>query len=349
MSATQYTAIAAVLLVSLPAAAKTLDTLITFTQDNPPNGEAAIGIVAVSGDIFGSTAFGGQYDDGVFYKLNLATGTETVLHSFGGPGDGTVPAGPPVYHAGTFYGVTAFDNGAVYAVDEATGSERVLYNFPKSILSGYHLAYSHGLIYGTTQKGGASNLGAVYSIDPKTGTESTVYSFTGGNDGTNPVALTISGNTVYVGAAGTIDAINLKTRQEETLVDEPGRNLIVSGNTIYFDTVDGPGTIDSYDLATKTLTLLHGFTEKTDGGTPVGFAISSAGLIYGETGGGGPKKGGTLYVLDPSTGAFSVLESFSCAKGCKPEAPPIMSDGAVIGTTYQGKFPLSGTVFSYTP
>jgi len=68
------------------------------------------------GMLYGTTGFGGAHGVGVLYKLNPATGVETVLHTFDGA-DGSWIVGP-TYQAGTFYGPTAqggsFGYGTVY-------------------------------------------------------------------------------------------------------------------------------------------------------------------------------------------------------------------------------------------
>jgi uncharacterized repeat protein (TIGR03803 family) len=55
--------------------------------------------------LYGSTEFGGASNDGVLFRLNPATGSKTVLHSFSGT-DGSDPSGELVYVGGSFYGVT---------------------------------------------------------------------------------------------------------------------------------------------------------------------------------------------------------------------------------------------------
>jgi len=64
-----------------------------------------------AGNLYGTTYFGGTYDDGVVFKLDTA-GNETILHTFTGGADGGFPnAGLIRDNAGNLYG-TASGGGA---------------------------------------------------------------------------------------------------------------------------------------------------------------------------------------------------------------------------------------------
>jgi len=77
-----------------------------------PDGDGPDGVVRdAAGNLYGATSFGGsgcpgQHGCGTVFKLD-ASGNETVLHRFGGKGDGTFPtAGVIRDAAGTIYGTT---------------------------------------------------------------------------------------------------------------------------------------------------------------------------------------------------------------------------------------------------
>jgi len=70
-------------------------------------------VIDQSGNLYGTTAFGGAYQYGTVYKLALTNGAwkETVLHNFTGGDDGAYPyAGLSIDSAGTLYG-TAIQGG----------------------------------------------------------------------------------------------------------------------------------------------------------------------------------------------------------------------------------------------
>jgi uncharacterized repeat protein (TIGR03803 family) len=58
-----------------------------------------------AGNLYGTTGSGGTADYGVVFKL-APSGQETVLHSFQGGSNGSVPSGGVVLDAGFLYGTT---------------------------------------------------------------------------------------------------------------------------------------------------------------------------------------------------------------------------------------------------
>jgi uncharacterized repeat protein (TIGR03803 family) len=74
--------------------------------------------IDTTGNVYGTTFFGGYYQFGTVYKLTaLRPGKwkETVLYNFAEKGDGGVPWGV-TEQAGNLYGVTGFGDGAVFEV-----------------------------------------------------------------------------------------------------------------------------------------------------------------------------------------------------------------------------------------
>jgi uncharacterized repeat protein (TIGR03803 family) len=133
-----------------------------------------------AGSLYGTTYQGGGeggsicggYGCGIVFKIDT-TGTETVLHRFGGyPTDGAVPfAGLVIDPGGNLYGTTqsggASNLGTVFELD-TTGTQTVLYSFtgaddgeqPDARL----LRDAAGNLYGTTYYGGAYGFGVVFRL-----------------------------------------------------------------------------------------------------------------------------------------------------------------------------------------
>ena len=123
-----------------------------------------------SGNLYGTTQFGGDSGFGTVFKLS-PTGVLTTLHSFAGTDGEFPPAGLIRDPAGNLYGGTleggAFDRGVVFKVDPS-GNEIVLHDFtyapdgnaPRAKL----VAASGGVIYGTAYAGGAHGAGAIFKI-----------------------------------------------------------------------------------------------------------------------------------------------------------------------------------------
>ena len=179
-----------------------------------------------AGDLYGTTQSGGSNGRGTVFKI--ASGTETVLYSFGATAaDGVQPeAGLIMDSAGNLYGTTAGGgangHGTVFKIGPS-GTETIVYSFGASATDGQApfaglIMDSGGNLYGTTDGGGAhSNSGTVFKISAS-GVETVLYSFgTTATDGQFPTAGLIvdsAGNlygTTYAGGAngwGTVFVIN---------------------------------------------------------------------------------------------------------------------------------------------
>ena len=125
-----------------------------------------------TGNLYGTTYYGGAFDAGVVFKLDT-DGNETVLYSFTGAADGEFPyAGLVRDSTGNLFGTTEFGgtygHGVVFKVG-ATGSETVLHNFKgadgKWPFAGL-VRDSVGNLYGTTFYGGLYHHGVVFKITP---------------------------------------------------------------------------------------------------------------------------------------------------------------------------------------
>jgi uncharacterized repeat protein (TIGR03803 family) len=126
-----------------------------------------------------------------------------------------------------------------------------------------------------------------------------------------PAASAATFNVLYNFAGGSSDGM------------EPLGGLTDVGNTLYGMTSDGGanglGTIFAYNLSTGTEGLLHSFAGAPDDGqVPYGSFAQSAEnptLLYGQTGGGGSAGAGTIFSLDTTTGAETVIYSLGTFVG----------------------------------
>jgi uncharacterized repeat protein (TIGR03803 family) len=131
------------------------------------------GLVSDSaGNLYGTTYDGGAFHTGVVFKLTPA-GSYSVVHNFGGSGDGLhTNQGLIIDGQGNLYG-TCFQGGAqgygiVFKL-AADGTETILHSF-----GFYDGAYPQGMLfmdslgnlYGTTEEGGSGNSGTVYKVTP---------------------------------------------------------------------------------------------------------------------------------------------------------------------------------------
>ena len=319
-----------------------------------------------TGNLYGTTRFGGTFQMGVVYKLDT-TGKETVLHSFTGGAEGRSPLASVVRDsAGNLYGTTdaggTSDFGTVFKIDTA-GRETVLYSFTGGTDGGNPkragvIRDSAGNLYGTTANGGASLVGVVYKVDT-TGQEMVLYSFTGGTDGGNPFAGVIRdsagslyGTTAGGGASGWGTLYKLNPSGQETVLysftgaADGGQPLAVvimdsAGNfygTTEFGGASNLGVVYKVDKTGKEA-VLHSFAGGTDGSSVAfaGVIRDSGGNLYGTTNQGGSSSGGVVYRLN-TTGREKLLYVFpGSSSGDTPAAGVIRdSAGNLYGTTLAG-------------
>jgi|SRR5579871_39665 len=308
------------------------------SQTNCADGAAPFGtLIDHNGMLYGTTDSGGTSCDagcGTVFTIDPDTGAEKVLYSFcrqSNCADGAGPEAGLIDLKGTLYGTTiaggASDDGTVFSVDPRTHSEKVLHSFC-SLESCTDGAYPRaGLIavndklYGTTEGGGnpgcSNGCGTVFSLDPRTGAETVLYSFCLRNncpDGEYPLG-------------GLIDVKG--TLYGTTALGGTGCD-------------GGCGTVFSLDPKTGTEAVLYNFCSLegcTDGDEPYAGLMEMNGMLYSTTFIGGAYDGGTAFVLDPNTGAETVLHSFGDSDtndGSNPYVGLIALKGILYGTTVYG-------------
>ena len=246
----------------------------------------SVAILDASGNLYGTTEFGGTKGFGTVFELTPSAGggwTETVLHTFTGQ-DGGFPGSLIFDAAGNLYGTSqsgANGHGGIFELKPAAGGawvEKMIYGFP--ILGRYGIAPAGltidkaGKLYGTTFAGGSSHCnnegtlgcGTVFELTRNASgkwTETLLYSFSNtGGDGNNPTSAPVfdaAGNLYGITSGG-------------------GANSL---GAVFELTPAADGS--------WTETVLHSFSRSGgDGYVPVGGAVlDSAGRVYGATGSGG--------------------------------------------------------------
>jgi uncharacterized repeat protein (TIGR03803 family) len=315
------------------------------------------------GNLYGTTQQGGPNNSGTGTIFELTppatpdgTWTETILWTF--PQSllkGYAPAGKlSIDAAGNLYGTTQFGGpkaktcttcGVVFELvkPETSGqlwAERVLYNFglvahdgagpsPDVLLRG-------GMLYGTTQGGGAQDLGTVFQLAPHTGlwTETILHNFNF-SEGIVPQGGLIAD------AAGNLFG---------TLPAESG----CCGSIFELS----PPAVAGGEWQETTLYVFKGLS---DGARPDGpLWRDSLGDLFGTTTNRGEKQhngAGTVFKLKPpavSGGAwtFVLLHDFGTTPddGGAPEGGLILQNGLLYGTTQSGGGAANmGAVFSVVP
>ena len=184
--------------------------LHSFAGSSADGAGAYSAVTNVGSALYGTTAAGGPNSGGTVYRLALNGNVETVIHSFGGAGDGDSSHAALINVGGTLYGTTldggAHGAGSVFSVTPS-GAERVLFSFPGGSQSNMgswgSLASVKGVLYGTTAAGGGGcvsdgGCGTIFSVTVN-GNEKLLHSFGIGNMGATPVSNLIFANGLFYG------------------------------------------------------------------------------------------------------------------------------------------------------
>jgi uncharacterized repeat protein (TIGR03803 family) len=302
----------------------TLTTIYKFMGSPDGVGPSGMLLRDSSGDVYGTTTYGGAVSyAGTVYRLDRG-GNESVLYSFAGTPD----AGNPYYGVvrdanGVLYGTTTFggaiDAGTVFKVD-SEGNETVLHSFgigtEGQFPQGPVTLDSDGNLYGSVPNAAAG--GSVYKIDAS-GNFAILYTFKGTPDGSSP--------------SGPL------------LRDKEG-NLY--GTTAFGGTF-GFGTVFRLDSAGDETTL-YSFAGGNDGANPSsGVVRDSSGNLYGITEIGGLSNAGTIFKLT-RPGHKTILYNLSGGQSVAPKVGLVRdSSGNLYGTTQYGGAYDAGILFELRP
>ncbi len=124
----------------------------------------------------------------------------------------------------------------------------------------------------------------------------------------------------------------------------PEAPLIYHDGTLYGTTFQGGdvtcyrgytcGTVFAVNAASGKETVLHNFAGYPhDGGYPLAGVVYEGDKLFGLTSEGGPKDFGTLFSVDPHTGAEKILVDFRNARQSAPAASLTVHGGTLYGTT----------------
>ncbi len=259
-----------------------------------------------TGNIYGTTRFGGLNDEGTAFSLNRSAGwQERLLQTFDDhpSGGGGGPLGAITFDAdGNLYGTTldggAYNSGVVFKLTNQGGvfwRETVLYAFaggsdgnaPWGVIFG-----PDGSLYGVTQSGGYRGhfhcflgCGTVFKLTPNpdgTWTKTVLYAFRGGHyDGATPVehlAFDQAGNLYGVTAGGGNDST-------------PACSLYGCGTVFKLTPSSGGDWTES---------IVYFFTNGLDGFNPDSpLTTDGAGNLYGAATEGGLYGGGVAFEITP--------------------------------------------------
>lgn len=369
-------------IVTSAAEGATFQTLHSFAG---ADGEIPYGTVTLGNQnrLYGTTYFGGRYNAGEVFAFIIDSKKLSIVHAFAGS-DGAAPySGVILDKSGTLYGTTtiggAANNGTVYKLDPVTKSLVTLHSFTGADGAVPRVELRFGetsVLYGTTDIGGSENSGTVFELNPATQAFTTLHTFSGAGDGANPRGQLafdahgmLYGTAAYGGVNGDGTVFRIAPDSQSFAVIHYFSYVGTNGSTpiagltfdpklgIYGTTSTGGGEysgtifkIADPDHPFRPQITVHVFNQSVDGEGPGQLIADKTGMLYGTTGGSGPKGYGTAFKFDPSTNVLTTLYAFTGGTdGAYPNAVVMDKSGALYGTTQMGGANGLGTIFKITP
>jgi uncharacterized repeat protein (TIGR03803 family) len=318
------------------------------------DGAGQASLTASGSTLYGTTAYGGNSNTGVVFKVNTDGSGFTVLKSFAG-GDGAVSLAPLVVANGTLYGTASAGGSAGYGTVFKLNTDGSGYTVLK------HFTGQDGAtpqtavllvgdtLYGTTVSGGLGG-GTVFRVNTDGSGFAVLKNFTA-SDADNPAAgVVLSGNTLYgtteYGGTGYGAVFRVNTDGSGYAVlkafggadgANPRAALALAGNTLYGTTayggVSNSGTIFRLNTDGSGFAVLKGFAGGADGANPYGGLSLSSNLLYGTTTFSGGYGEGLLFNVNTNGQDYTVLWNFSCCTPpMSPQARLALSGDTLYGT-----------------
>ncbi len=113
--------------------------------------------------------------------------------------------------------------------------------------------------------------------------------------------------------------------------------------------IAGLGFLLAGRVTAQTFTVLHSFTNGSDGANPYCGLVSSGNTLYGVAAGVGGSGTGPVFAVNTDGSGFTNLYSFTGGRGGSgPEGGLLLSGNTLYGTTYLGGvgFPGNGIVYA---
>jgi uncharacterized repeat protein (TIGR03803 family) len=276
------------------------------------------------------------------------------------------------------FGETAFGGssgrGTIFTINPNGTGYRVVHSFAGGAGDGAQPGYGAlqqvgNVLYGTTLRGGRSNLGVIFRINTDGTGYAVIHAFTGSTrDGSLPYSNPTAAGSILIGMTsrgganhqGSLYAINDDGTGFHILYSfapatgsQPRGPVAIQPGVLYGMTPQGgtanAGVIFRIELATSQYVVLHQFL----GGAGDGAAPDHGGLtvkgsqLFGLTTKGGTANDGVLFRITTSGASFQVLHAFGPGRknGIQPVGSLVIQGSTLYGTTSAGGRFNQGVVF----
>jgi uncharacterized repeat protein (TIGR03803 family) len=310
----------------------TIDPVATFNGINGQRPDAGV-VFDGSGNLFGTTEYGGAKGYGTVFEIAAGTNTITNIASFNGSNGLRPTSNVTIDSSGNLYGTTfgggngfvagqADGTGTLYKIAAGTNTISTLFSFDtnstgKSPFGGLTFG-NDGDLYGTTGAGGSAGSGTVFRLNTTTNALTSVANFN---------------NLDGSGSHGTV------------IFDNNGNlyGTTVSGGT------SNLGAVYKIAAGTSTITALASFTGSNGSDPEAGLTIDGAGNLYGTTTLGGANNFGTIFKIAAGTSAVTTLYSFDVTSGSYPRGGLTLDTmGNLFGTASAGGASGGGIVYKFS-
>ena len=275
--------------------------------DGSTGSQPNAGLLLVSNTLYGTTFYGGHFDAGTVFKINLDGSGFSLMKEFAFTNGQSPSSGLTLYN-NVLYGTTTDGGtninaaGTVFEIGLDGQGFSDIYQFTNLEVPYGGVAVSSNGIFGFTHGGGANSDGYVYRVG--TGGYADLLDFNGDNGWASYATPTLNGNTLYgvtyqggTNSSGNIFRIDTTGKNFTNLYNFSPANgantdgvqpyefsgLVLSGNTLYgtasLKGSGGQGTVFKISTSGTNYTVLHSF-QYTDGAQP-GELVLSGGTLYG--------------------------------------------------------------------
>jgi uncharacterized repeat protein (TIGR03803 family) len=293
-----------------------------YPGSNPQNS-----LRLLNGKMYGTTQQGGASNVGVVFEWDPVANTSTKIFELNGTNGWGFYGNVTIYNNRLYCmsnSGAANNYGALYVIDPAlpvgsnTTTIKVFDQTSGGTGNNGELIVYNNKLYGTTLQAGADFSGTLFEVDPATNVFTKRADFVYGTSGRHPQGKMVLNGTKFLG-------------------------LCSNGGT------NGTGTVFEWDPANPTVLVNKASFGPSNFDAPINPGSTLAffnNKFYGVCYNGGFVNQGTLFEFDPAGNTIAKKLTFNAAEnGRIPHGKPVLLNGKIYGTCYQGPQEIFGTPY----